>query len=108
MTVKQKSGRAWISLRKVRLAAQSGKCAICELPVVSRPQLDHCHTSGVIRGVLCQNCNHGLGHFKDTPAIMQKAINYLEKWTQSPLKDKVMVADIGLRGQIVSSKHNTT
>ena len=105
MVVKQKSSRAWTNLRKLRLAAQGGKCAICEQNIVARPQLDHCHTSGVIRGVLCSNCNHGLGNFKDSPAIMQKAIEYSKEWALS--RDKLNVADVGLRSQTVSSKQAT-
>ena len=40
-------------------------------------RLDHCHETNTFRGFLCNNCNHGLGKFKDDPAILQNAIDYL-------------------------------
>jgi hypothetical protein len=39
---------------------------------------DHDHKTGKTRGYLCHNCNVGLGHFKDSPKLLQKAIEYLE------------------------------
>lgn len=41
--------------------------------------LDHCHATGVIRGVLCRSCNHALGNVKDTPAILLRLYQYLKK-----------------------------
>ena len=62
---------------------QKGKCAICGevKPDHGRAGLavDHCHTVGHIRELLCPNCNHGLGKFKDDIVRLQKAIAYLEK-----------------------------
>lgn len=56
--------------------AAGGKCGIC---AQSTQQLviDHCHTTGEVRGLLCNNCNTGLGMFKDNPQYLRKAINYL-------------------------------
>jgi hypothetical protein len=53
-----------------------------------RVHVDHCHISGKVRGVLCQNCNLGLGHFHDTPEKLERAAAYLrlhasEKLTES-------------------------
>lgn len=65
--------------------AQSGCCAICSIPVGQSRQnktyfdIDHCHETGRIRGLLCSRCNSGLGCFKDTPALLLEAIKYLEK-----------------------------
>lgn len=63
------------------LAAQEGKCAICKTtePGVRlvRFHIDHCHTTKKIRGLLCEHCNRGLGHFKDDPALMRRAADYL-------------------------------
>ena len=60
--------------------AQDNKCAICGTPPVKkRLDLDHCHETKKIRGLLCNNCNRGLGHFKDNPALLSKAIEYLDK-----------------------------
>ena len=59
---------------------QQGVCKICGgPPTYGRHYLsvDHSHTSGKIRGLLCQNCNLGLGHFKEDPEIFVKAIDYL-------------------------------
>ena len=42
--------------------------------------VDHNHNTGEIRGVLCNKCNLGLGHFKDDITLLEKAKNYLEKY----------------------------
>src|SRR5665811_2413458 len=52
------------------LDAQSGVCAICFTKVTAGEKschIDHDHITGDVRGVLCRNCNVGLGHFKDSP-----------------------------------------
>jgi len=41
--------------------------------------LDHDHGTGAIRGFLCIDCNHGLGKFKDDPAMLLRAIVYLRQ-----------------------------
>jgi len=41
--------------------------------------VDHDHETGKARGLLCHNCNHGIGLFKDDPVILNKAIEYLAK-----------------------------
>lgn len=63
------------------LQRQGGKCAICnEPPIAPRPlAVDHCHTTGRVRGLLCDRCNHGIGHLGDSPARLQAAIAYLVK-----------------------------
>jgi hypothetical protein len=54
------------------LAAQRGRCAICgEEPGRRRFHLDHDHTSGAVRGLLCGPCNHLLGNCRDDPAILR-------------------------------------
>jgi hypothetical protein len=55
----------------------SKSCAICGSS--TRLHIDHCHKTNVIRDRLCQNCNVGIGHFKDDPELLRKAIAYLEK-----------------------------
>jgi hypothetical protein len=59
----------------------NGLCAICRKSCISGKQLavDHSHTSGEIRGLLCMNCNHGIGKFQDNPDLLRNAIKYLEK-----------------------------
>lgn len=59
------------------LESQGGCCAICGED--SRLHLDHNHKTDEIRGILCQACNHGLGRFKDDPALLRKAADYLER-----------------------------
>jgi len=58
---------------------QDGKCAICgEIPKTERGlHVDHCHTTGVIRGLLCHGCNTGIGALKEDVEIFSKAIKYL-------------------------------
>lgn len=74
---------------RILLAAQDNKCAICgrELtPWESGPDgrsgknthVDHDHKTGKIRGVLCINCNMGLGCFKDDTKLLRRAFEYLD------------------------------
>jgi hypothetical protein len=58
------------------LARQGGLCVICK--AVPGTFVDHCHASGQVRGVLCFNCNNGLGHFEDGMAVLERAALYLE------------------------------
>lgn len=53
-------------------------CSICE----STENLcaDHCHETGTFRAILCSHCNRGLGFFKDNPALLIKAADYLNKY----------------------------
>jgi hypothetical protein len=58
------------------LNEQGGCCSICKR-LLEKPCIDHCHTTGKIRGILCNNCNAGLGMFKDNPEWCEKAAEYL-------------------------------
>lgn len=61
------------------LASQGGACAICGVrPRRRRLAIDHDHETGAIRGLLCGNCNLGIGHFADDPGLLQKAASYLD------------------------------
>jgi hypothetical protein len=62
------------------LALQDGLCAICRTPAFGAklPHVDHDHESGSVRGILCSNCNTGLGLFKDDPELLRAAAKYLE------------------------------
>lgn len=60
------------------LAEQGGGCAICgESEEGKALAVDHCHKSGCIRGLLCQNCNNGLGRFGDDPNLLDRAAAYV-------------------------------
>ena len=58
--------------------AQGGACAICKRHPENKLAVDHCHTSGKVRGLLCMNCNQALGKFRDDTKIMEAAIAYLQ------------------------------
>jgi hypothetical protein len=59
-------------------AYRDGKsCAVCGSD--ERLGIDHCHETGVVRGVLCHWCNTALGLAKDDPATLRALANYLEK-----------------------------
>lgn len=63
------------------LHKSEGKCNICGDTCSSGKALavDHCHTTGKIRGLLCGNCNQALGRFKDNIRHLKSAIEYLER-----------------------------
>lgn len=59
---------------------QKGLCAICNTPENNKRKrlaVDHDHSTGKVRGLLCDRCNRGLGYFKDSPELLHKGINYL-------------------------------
>lgn len=59
---------------------QSSKCAICHSYLQSGKfwALDHDHSTGEVRGLLCSRCNRGIGTFHDSQALLQAAIEYLK------------------------------
>jgi hypothetical protein len=60
------------------LAKQEGACAICKKKFARSLCVDHCHTTGLIRGLLCNKCNRGMGFFEDDAARIRAAIVYLK------------------------------
>jgi len=62
------------------LESQNSCCAICGTANGRTRALavDHCHDTGEIRGLLCSNCNTGIGNLRDDIELLQKAIQYLE------------------------------
>lgn len=60
-------------------------CAICNGPPTGRGRyhFDHDHETGTFRGLLCTSCNVAIGHFRDKPSLLHKAIRYLKA---SPLR----------------------
>jgi hypothetical protein len=62
------------------LVEQDGKCAICGVPCFVEKRalaVDHDHKTNSVRGLLCINCNTGLGKFKDNATVLMKAAQYL-------------------------------
>lgn len=57
-------------------------CEVCGSPRGTawheRLRIDHCHAGGGVRGVLCNGCNVGIGHFRNSPARLRAAADYLE------------------------------
>lgn len=63
------------------LRKQNGTCAICKAEKCSTKKdfaVDHCHDTGKIRGLLCKDCNIGIGMFKDSIEFIKAAKEYLE------------------------------
>lgn len=59
---------------------QKGCCAICTVhqdALDKRLCVDHDHSTGVVRGLLCFHCNTGLGHFRDDPVFLERAADYM-------------------------------
>jgi hypothetical protein len=94
--------RAWYKKNKVRWAAsvllrvhgltteardamfvkQGTRCGVCRSPDPDFKHgwvVDHDHETGKVRGILCNNCNQGLGRFKDNQTILRLAIEYLDR-----------------------------
>ena len=69
----------------ILLNKQDGVCLICGQKDLDKfLAVDHCHETGRIRGLLCNGCNSGLGHFKDDPELLKRAILYLGKCLETP------------------------
>lgn len=58
------------------LDAQNGLCAICQDPLGEKPQIDHCHETGFVRGILCKGCNNGIGRI-ERHGFLDRAVAYL-------------------------------
>ena len=63
----------------ILLAGQGGVCAICR---TDKPNshgwcVDHDHSTGAVRGILCHSCNTGIGALKDSLVLVQAALEYL-------------------------------
>lgn len=62
--------------------SQNGCCAICKNEFQDRKtmHIDHNHQTGKVRGLLCNGCNHGIGHFQENPDNLLNAFQYLTHW----------------------------
>lgn len=71
------------------LKQQENKCNICKKEEtkktltgeIQKLSIDHCHTTGKFRGLLCDSCNIGLGKFKDNIEFLKNAIKHLKQTT---------------------------
>lgn len=71
---KNKTREYWRRYRKAPISS----CGICgKIDLLVK---DHCHATGMNRGMLCQNCNKGLGHFKDNTGFLLNAVTYIRKY----------------------------
>jgi hypothetical protein len=66
------------------LLSNEGRCEICRVPfdaarASTKCCVDHCHSSGRVRGLICSDCNVGLGFFKDDPQRLIDAVTYLQR-----------------------------
>ncbi len=82
-------------LTSAQVIAMGPSCHICgiAMTLATKPgtgsthrSVDHDHKTGKVRGVLCMGCNHGLGNFKDDPARLLKAIQYLAQHTAKDIE----------------------
>lgn len=63
-----------------RLAAHNNKCKVCGAKMelhTNTVAIDHCHKTGEVRDIVCKKCNTAMGHFRDDPKLIAKAIDYL-------------------------------
>jgi hypothetical protein len=68
--------------RQVILAYQGGLCPVCGHALTEtgymKPQLDHCHKTGRVRGLLCRKCNAAVGRYESREAERLNIVRYLE------------------------------
>lgn len=72
------------------LIDQENKCAICKVGFIfvtdqkgrnrNSADIDHNHSTNIVRGLLCRHCNTGLGLFKESPESLRAAADYIEQW----------------------------
>jgi len=82
------------------LKKQEGRCAICHCHQhYQRLAVDHDHKTGMVRGLLCTNCNRGLGRFFDSALRLSNAAAYITKanetWSRIQAKSEVKSESVG-------------
>ena len=80
------------------LDAQLWTCLVCDTSLsLKAAHVDHDHATGAVRGILCFNCNGGLGQFRDNPITLRRAALYIEGSGRRRLR----VAEDGRGGSLV-------
>ena len=84
--MKREYGITWSTYMDL-YQAQHGLCAVCQNQMEIQglgtgAHIDHDHNTQHIRGLLCTTCNVGLGMFKDSPELLQKAMEYLDGYPE--------------------------
>ncbi len=69
---------------------QNQACLICRVKFDLQarridPCVDHCHSTGLVRGLICRLCNLGLGNFRDSPEALRRAADYIESQREGSL-----------------------
>jgi hypothetical protein len=76
---------------RAMMAAQGNRCKCCGtlfgMLRSTRPNIDHCHATGQVRGILCLQCNLLLGHAEDKPAILETCAQYLKATASAPRRE---------------------
>lgn len=88
MHVKRKYGMT-IEHYNEMFEAQNGLCVICGYKFGQKQgdcYVDHCHSTNIVRGLLCQHCNSAIGHAKDNPSILLNAAKYVSAFASAPQK----------------------
>jgi hypothetical protein len=93
-----KYGVLW-GFRQALWSSQNGQCAICSCAIeVLGGHIDHDHATGRIRGMLCRDCNNGLGAFKDSVDNLAIAVEYLKR--TDDLRTSIQPVDINYKNRI--------
>jgi Recombination endonuclease VII len=89
------------------LKFQNGCCAICKRPASGMKlalAVDHCHTTGLVRGLLCMRCNKALGWFQDNIMQLKAAAIYLEKPPVTQVLGRQIISAPGRIGTKIRAK----
>lgn len=64
------------------LKQQENKCSICCVDILGKYHIDHCHSSGKVRGLLCSKCNQAIGLLDEDQSKIQSAADYLKRFAK--------------------------
>ena len=81
---------------ELMLHKQKGKCLVCRCRLVT-PRIDHDHMTGSVRGILCNECNCGIGFLRDSVALLEKAANYMRRSMRQQEEDEPLSTELAER-----------